>query len=131
MSDCKGISFDMTFDQVVRVSSNPEEIKELQKEIDELYQKVEANSEKLSGIENGAEVNDISTIKINGEVITPVDKTVDLNSKDLNGIPELEDTVDNGVGYNKDNSIVVKNLDVTKLVQDKETELILNGGEAI
>lgn len=131
MNECTGMSFNMTFDQVVRVSSNPEEIKELQKEIDELNQKVEVNSEKLSGIEDGAEVNDISVIKINGTVVEPVDKVIDINSKDINDIPDIADAVDNGIGYDNNNDIVVKSLDITKLVQDEDVNVVLNGGKAI
>lgn len=138
MNECKGMNFTMTFDQVVRIDNGKgvieqlqDDVKELQGEVDQLNTEVAENSNKLSGIEDGAERNVIIGIKVNGKPIPPVNRIVDIPISGDANIPSLEDAVDNGVGYDSNNNIVVKNLDIDRLVQDKVSELVLNGGNAV
>lgn len=138
MNECKGMNFTMTFDQVVRIDNGKgvieqlqDDVKELQGEVDQLNTEVAENSNKLSGIEDGAERNVIIGIKVNGKPIPPVNRIVDIPISGCADISSLEDAVDNGVGYDSNNNIVVKNLDIDRLVQDKVSELVLNGGNAV
>lgn len=138
MNECKGMNFTMTFDQVVRIDNDKgvieqlqNDVKELQEEVGQLNTEVAENSNKLSGIEDGAERNVITGIKVNGELIPPVNRIVDIPISSGANIPSLDDAVDNGVGYDRNNNIVVKNLDIDRLVQDEVGELILNGGGSI
>ena len=64
MNECKGMNFTMTFDQVVRIDNDKgvieqlqNDVKELQEEVGQLNTEVSENSNKLSGIEDGAERN--------------------------------------------------------------------------
>jgi|GEM_PF-7097735 len=138
MSDCKGMTFNMTFDQVVRIDTGKgvieqlqDDVKELQEEVDKLNTEVTENTEKLSGIEDGAERNTITEIKVNGKVVEPVDRVIDIPIGSGADIPKLDDAVDNGVGYDNNENIVVKNLEVDRLIQDGVSELVLNGGNAV
>ena len=138
MNECKGMNFTMTFDQVVRIDNGKgvieqlqDDVKELQEEVDKLNTEVAECSDKLSGIEDGAERNVIVGIKVNGKLIPPVNRIVDIPISGGADIPSLDDAVDNGVGYDSNNNIVVKNLDIDRLVQDEVSELVLNGGNAI
>lgn len=138
MNECKGMNFTMTFDQVVRIDNGKgvieqlqDDVKELQEEVDKLNTEVAECSDKLSGIEDGAERNVIVGIKVNGKLIPPVNRIVDIPISGGADIPSLDDAVDNGVGYDSNNNIVVKNLDIDRLVQDEVSELVLNGGSAI
>lgn len=138
MNECKGMNFTMTFDQVVRIDNGKgvieqlqDDVKELQGEVDQLNTEVAENSNKLSGIEDGAERNVIIGIKVNGKPIPPVNRIVDIPISGGADIPSLENAVDNGVGYDSNNNIVVKNLDIDRLVQDEVSELVLNGGNAV
>ena len=138
MNKCKGMNFTMTFDQVVRIDNDKgvieqlqNDVKELQEEVGQLNTEVSENSNKLSGIEDGAERNVITGIKVNGELIQPVNRIVDIPISGGVDIPSLDDAVDNGVGYDSDNNIVVKNLDIDRIVQDEVSELVLNGGNAV
>lgn len=138
MNECKGMNFTMTFDQVVRIDNGKgvieqlqDDVKELQEEVDKLNTEVAECSDKLSGIEDGAERNVIVGIKVNGKLIPPVNRIVDIPISGGANIPSLDDAVDNGIGYDSNNNIVVKNLDIDRLVQDEVSELVLNGGNAI
>lgn len=138
MNECKGMNFTMTFDQVVRIDNGKgvieqlqDDVKELQEEVDKLNTEVAECSDKLSGIEDGAERNVIVGIKVNGKLIPPVNRIVDIPISGGADIPSLDDAVDNGVGYDSNNNIVVKNLDIDRLVQDDVSELVLNGGGAV
>lgn len=75
MNECKGMNFTMTFDQVVRIDNDKgiieqlqNDVKELQEEVGQLNTEVAENSNKLSGIEDGAQVNVIDSVSDEFEV---------------------------------------------------------------
>lgn len=88
MNECKGMNFTMTFDQVVRIDNDKgvieqlqNDVKELQEEVGQLNTEVSENSNKLSGIEDGAERNVITGIKVNGELIQTEVATLNTTAK--------------------------------------------------
>ena len=67
LSATKENKFDMSFDSTVRIyDENPEELKKLHQQVDELEVKVAKNTDKLDNIEDGADVSPIVEVKIDG-----------------------------------------------------------------
>ena len=124
--------FNMSFDNAVRIyGENPEELKKLHQQVDALEEKVNQNTDKLTNIQDGADVSPIIELKVDGQTIVPVDRVADIPLKELVGIPDEPNAVENGVEYSADGKVVVKNLNVEKLVQNDGDELVLNGGGAV
>lgn len=124
--------FDMSFDSTVRIyGENPEELKKLHQQVDELEVKVAKNTDKLANIEDGADVSPIIEVKVDGNAVQPVDRIINIPLKEFVGIPDEPNAVENGVEYNNEGKVVVKNLNVERLVQNEGGELVLNGGNAV
>ena len=86
---------------------------------------------KLTGIEAGAQVNDLEVIKIAGTALPISDKAVDIPvaTTEALGIV-MSSSAENKVSVGADGTMEVNNVNVNKLVQDENTALILNGGNA-
>ena len=78
---------------------------------------------KLNGIDDGAQVNVIETISVNGEAVMASNKSVDIS------IPVGTDA-ENGVSIADDKTMSVNSLNVNKLTQTEGEVLILNGGSS-
>ena len=90
-----------------------------------------AEEEKLAGIAAGAQVNVIEGVSVAGEQITPTNKIVEISSASNTVYGVVKGTAAmNMVSINEDKAMEVHSLNVTKLVQDENTVLILNGGNA-
>ena len=124
--------FDMSFDSTVRIyGENPEELKKLHQQVDELEVKVAKNTDKLANIEDGADVSPIIEVKVDGNTVQPVERIINIPLKEIVGIPDEPNAIENGVEYNNEGKVVVKNLNVERLVQNEGGELVLNGGNAV
>lgn len=137
MNECKGMNFTMTFDQVVRIDNGKgvieqlqDDVKELQEEVGQLNTEVAENSNKLSGIEDGAERNVITGIKVNGKLIPPVNRIVDIPISGGANIPSLDDAVADGAQVNVIDSVsdefevsAEKQLSVKAIASEKITGL--------
>lgn len=97
------------------------------------------NSNKLDGIESGAQVNVIEAIKLAGEAVSITDKTVNIpfaTSSVAGVIKSATNTAEGNVAANAvyvDSTTGVgrvKTINVNSLVQDDGDILILNGGSA-
>ena len=76
--------FDMSFDSTVRIyGENPEELKKLHQQVDELEVKVAKNTDKLANIEDGADVSPIIEVKVDGNTVQPVDRIINIPLKRL------------------------------------------------
>lgn len=86
---------------------------------------------KLTGIEAGAQVNDLEVVKIAGTALPISDKAVDIPvaTTEALGIV-MSSSAENKVSVGADGTMEVNNVNVNKLVQDENTALILNGGNA-
>ena len=86
---------------------------------------------KLTGIEAGAQVNDLEVVKIAGIALPISDKAVDIPvaTTEALGIV-MSSSAENKVSVGADGTMEVNNVNVNKLVQDENTVLILNGGNA-
>lgn len=86
---------------------------------------------KLTGIEDGAEVNKIDTVKINGEALDITSKSVNIPvaSGTTFGVV-LSSSDENKVSVNIDGSMEVNSISVNKLYQAEGDTLILDGGNA-
>ena len=81
-----------------------------------------AEKEKLAAIAEGANVNVIESIKVNGSVVDVAeDKSIDI------AVP-VTSTLENQVSIGLDKKMTVNNINVNKLVQTEGTFIILNGG---
>ncbi len=90
-----------------------------------------AEEEKLAGIAAGAQVNVIEGVSVAGEQITPTNKIVEIASASNTVYGVVKGTAAmNMISINEDKAMEVHSLNVTKLVQDENTVLILNGGNA-
>ena len=132
LSATKENKFDMSFDSTVRIyDENPEELKKLHQQVDELEVKVAKNTDKLDNIEDGADVSPIIEVKVDGNTVQPVKRIINIPLKEIVGIPDEPNAIENGVEYNNEGKVVVKNLNVERLVQNEGDELVLNGGNAV
>lgn len=86
---------------------------------------------KLTGIEAGAQVNDLEVVKIAGTALPISDKAVDIPvaTTEALGIV-MSSSAENKVSVGADGTMEVNNVNINKLVQDENTALILNGGNA-
>lgn len=89
---------------------------------------VKALDDKLTTIEEGAQVNVIESIHVNDVALPVVNKVVSLPAATIEslGLVKLSEEV----GVNENNALEIKAVNVNKLVQDEEDSLILNGGSA-
>lgn len=86
---------------------------------------------KLDGIEAGAQINVLESVKLNGQALPVSEKAVDIPIASSTVLGIVKGTnVENGVGINGDGTMVINKLNVNKLVQTEGDELILNGGNS-
>ncbi len=86
---------------------------------------------KLTGIEAGAQANDLEVVKIAGVALPISDKAVDIPIATTEALGVvMSSAAENKVSVGTDGTMEVNSINVNKLVQDGETALILNGGNA-
>ena len=128
LSATKENKFDMSFDSTVRIyDENPEELKKLHQQVDELEVKVAKNTAKLDNIEDAAAVSPIAEVTIDGLPRNIIDKTVDIPAATATslGIIKVDDQTikaENGV-------ISLKEVSTDLLKQGTNT-LVFNCGNA-
>ena len=128
LSATKENKFDMSFDSTVRIyGENPEELKKLHQQVDELEVKVAKNTDKLANIEDGADVSPIVEVKIDGLPLNIIDKTVDIPAATATslGIIKVDDQTIKAVN----GVISLKEVSTDLLKQGTDT-LVLNCGNA-
>ena len=79
-------------------------------------------------IEAGAQVNKLETVKVNGIALNIVDKAVNF---DLATLGIVSSDAENKIKINADKSMEVNSINVNRLVQTEDEELVLDGGSAI
>ena len=79
-------------------------------------------------IETGAQVNKLETVKVNGIALNIVDKAVNF---DLATLGIVSSDAENKIKINADKSMEVNSINVNRLVQTEDEELVLDGGSAI
>jgi len=90
-----------------------------------------ADDTKLEGIEAGAQVNQIESVKVGGAALSPVEKAVNIPIADATTLGVvMSNAVENGVAVAADGKMSVNSLNVTKLVQADGDVLVLDGGNA-
>lgn len=90
-----------------------------------------ADETKLDGVEAGAQVNQIESIKVGGTTLSPVEKAVNIPIADATTLGVvLSNAVENGVAVAADGKMSVQSLNVQKLVQTTGDVLVLDGGNA-
>ena len=91
----------------------------------------EDNATKLEGIEAGAQVNQLESVKINGVAQSVVEKAVNIPiaTGTLLGVV-MANAAENGVEVAANGKMSVHSLNVNKLVQTEGDTLILDGGNA-
>lgn len=89
------------------------------------------NETKLEGVEAGAQVNQLESVKINGVAQSVVEKAVNIPiaTGTLLGVV-MANAVENGVAVAADGKMSVQSLNVQKLVQTDGDILVLDGGNA-
>lgn len=128
LSVTKEKKFDMSFDSTVRIyGENPEELKKLHQQVDELEVKVAKNTDKLANIEDGADVSPIVEVKIDGLPLNIIDKTVDIPAATATslGIVKVDDQTIKAVN----GVISLKEVSTDLLKQGTDT-LVFNCGNA-
>lgn len=85
---------------------------------------------KLDGIENGANVNLIETVKLNGAALKISEKAVNIPIAGESVGVVLSSGEENKVAVGADGSMEVNNINMNKLVQSDGDTLILDGGSA-
>lgn len=89
------------------------------------------SSSKLSGIEAGAQVNDLEVVKIAGTALPISDKAVDIPMATAEALGVvLSSTAENKVAVGVDGTMEVNGVNVNKLTQTEGEFLILNGGSS-
>lgn len=89
------------------------------------------SSSKLSGIEAGAQVNDLEVVKIAGTALPISDKAVDIPMATTEALGVvLSSTAENKVAVGVDGTMEVNGVNVNKLTQTEGELLILNGGSS-
>lgn len=85
--------------------------------------------EKLNTIESGAETNKINVIKINNIEIPVNNKEINIPiATHLNLGVVLSGNQENQIMVNQDGTMEVVSLNISKIVQDEGSEIILNSG---
>lgn len=128
LSVSKEKKFDMSFDSTVRIyGENPEELKKLHQQVDELEVKVAKNTDKLANIEDGADVSPIVEVKIDGLPLNIIDKAVDIPAATATslGIIKVDDQTIKAVN----GVISLKEVSTDLLKQGTDT-LVFNCGNA-
>jgi hypothetical protein len=92
-------------------------------------ERVDTIESKLAGIAEGAQVNVIESVKVGGTVLNIVDKAVDIpiSTGTMLGVVMSSAAV-NKIAVAVDGTMEVNNININKLVQDTDTELVLDGG---
>ena len=86
---------------------------------------------KLSGIEAGAQVNDLEVVKIAGTALPISDKAVDIPIATAEALGVvLSSAAENKVSVGADGTMEVNSVNVNKLAQTEGEALILNGGSS-
>lgn len=89
------------------------------------------SASKLSGIEAGAQVNDLEVVKIAGTALPISDKAVDIPMATAEALGVvLSSTAENKVAVGADGTMEVNGVNVNKLTQTAGEFLILNGGSS-
>ena len=128
LSATKENKFDMGFDSTVRIyGENPEELKKLHQQVDELEVKVAKNTDKLANIEDGADVSPIVEVKIDGLPLNIIDKTVDIPAATATslGIIKVDDQTIKAV-----NGVISLKEVSTDLLKQGTNTLVFNCGNA-
>lgn len=128
LSATKENKFDMSFDSTVRIyDENPEELKKLHQQVDELEVKVAKNTDKLDNIEDGADVSPIVEVKIDGLPLNIIDKTVDIPAATATslGIIKVDDQTIKAV-----NGVISLKEVSTDLLKQGTNTLVFNCGNA-
>ena len=128
LSATKENKFDMSFDSTVRIyDENPEELKKLHQQVDELEVKVAKNTDKLDNIEDGADVSPIVEVKIDGLPLNIIDKTVDIPAATATslGIIKVDDQTIKAV-----NGVISLKEVSTDLLKQGINTLVFNCGNA-
>lgn len=128
LSATKENKFDMGFDSTVRIyDENPEELKKLHQQVDELEVKVAKNTDKLANIEDGADVSPIVEVKIDGLPLNIIDKTVDIPAATATslGIIKVDDQTIKAV-----NGVISLKEVSTDLLKQGTNTLVFNCGNA-
>lgn len=88
-------------------------------------------AQKLADIEDGAEVNVLEVIKLNGTALEITDKAVDIPVVTESGAGVVVSSdAENKVKASEDGTMEVNSLNVNKLTQTEGETLILNGGSS-
>lgn len=94
--------------------------------------RVDTIEEKLKNIAEGAQVNVIESIQINGISQTINDKIVNIPIASATTLGVVKSsTEENKVSINEDGTMEISNININKIIQDEGTTLVLNGGSAI
>ena len=128
LSATKENKFDMSFDSTVRIyDENPEELKKLHQQVDELEVKVAKNTDKLDDIEDGADVSPIVEVKIDGLPLNIIDKAVDIPAATATslGIIKVDDQTIKAV-----NGVISLKEVSTDLLKQGTNALVFNCGNA-
>ena len=89
------------------------------------------SSSKLSGIEAGAQVNDLEVVKIAGTALPISDKAVDIPMATTEALGVvLSSIAENKITVGVDGTMEVNSVNVNKLTQTEGELLILNGGSS-
>lgn len=89
------------------------------------------SASKLSGIEAGAQVNDLEIVKIAGTALPISDKAVDIPMATAEALGVvLSSTAENKITVGVDGTMEVNSVNVNKLTQTEGEFLILNGGSS-
>ena len=86
---------------------------------------------KLEGIAEGAQVNKLEAVKVNGVALEIADKAVNIPVGGTVLGVVMSSNAQNKVTIGADGTMEVNNVNVTKLVQDNDSYLILDGGTSI
>lgn len=90
-----------------------------------------ADATKLEGVEAGAQVNQLESVKVGGTALRPVEKAVNIPIADATTLGVvLSNAAENGVAVAADGRMSVQSLNVQKLVQTTGDILVLDGGNA-
>ena len=128
LSATKENKFDMGFDSTVRIyDENPEELKKLHQQVDDLEVKVAKNTDKLDNIEDGADVSPIVEVKIDGLPLNIIDKTVDIPAATATSLGIIK--VDDQTIKSVNGVISLKEVSTDLLKQGTDT-LVFNCGNA-
>lgn len=138
----KSVSDDFAVDADGKLSLNDisqSKVTGLAEALEEINNKLPANDftdalkAKLDGIAEGAQINILESVKVNGTALEIAEKAVNipLAAAETAGVVKGSDAK-NGVAIANDGSMSVNSLNISKLVQEDDETLILNcGGAAV